>query len=269
MEEIIWLVRPEPKRYRAALFDFDGTISLIREGWQPIMYSYFTEVLLETPQAEAAEEITAKVREFVDRLTGQQTIYQCLQLVEEVAARSGQPQAPLTYKQEYHDRLLRHIAARIQGLQDGTVDPSDLLVPGVVTALQRLQDAGVTLYLASGTDERYVVAEAAALGVAGYFGERIYGAQDDYQQFSKAKVIQERILPVIGDPQYLLGFGDGYVEIENVRRAGGTAVGVASDERRRQGMDPWKKARLETAGAHCLVGDFRVWPRLEEALWKE
>ena len=46
MKQIEWLnTQLRPRAYRAALFDFDGTISLIREGWQPIMYGYFTEVL--------------------------------------------------------------------------------------------------------------------------------------------------------------------------------------------------------------------------------
>ena len=32
-----------------ALFDFDGTISLIREGWQRIMIPMMVEILMETP----------------------------------------------------------------------------------------------------------------------------------------------------------------------------------------------------------------------------
>ena len=34
--------------FRSALFDFDGTISLIRQGWQQVMTPYFTQVLLAT-----------------------------------------------------------------------------------------------------------------------------------------------------------------------------------------------------------------------------
>ena len=37
---------PEPGRsFRAALFDFDGTLSLIRSGWQDVMTPYFYEEL--------------------------------------------------------------------------------------------------------------------------------------------------------------------------------------------------------------------------------
>lgn len=42
------LIRPwQGFDIRYALFDFDGTISLIRQGWQDIMIPYFTEVLRE------------------------------------------------------------------------------------------------------------------------------------------------------------------------------------------------------------------------------
>ena len=65
----------------------------------------------------------------------------------------------------------------------------------------------------------------------------------------------------------LLGFGDGYVEIENVREAGGYAVGVASDERLRRGIDAWKRERLIAAGADLIIADYREPERLEAALF--
>src|SRR2546425_1723302 len=76
-------------RFRFALFDFDGTLSLIREGWQGVMIPYFVDELLQTPSHEAHEEVEGVVRDFVERLTGKQTIYQCFQLAEEGAKRGG------------------------------------------------------------------------------------------------------------------------------------------------------------------------------------
>jgi hypothetical protein len=67
-----------------ALFDFDGTVSLVREGWQDIMIPYFEEVIKETGTTESDEEIKRVVTDFVDTLTGKQTIFQCIQLDEEV-----------------------------------------------------------------------------------------------------------------------------------------------------------------------------------------
>lgn len=72
---------------RYALFDFDGTISLIREGWQDIMIPYFAQVLQEAAPEEDPQQILTCVRDFVDTLTGKQTIFQCIRLNEEVMKR--------------------------------------------------------------------------------------------------------------------------------------------------------------------------------------
>ncbi len=57
----------------------------------------------------------------------------------------------------------------------------------------------------------------------------------------------------------LLSFGDGYVEIENTKAAGGLAVAVASDEAHNGSgrMDPWKRQRLLRVGADVVIPDFR------------
>lgn len=106
-----------------ALFDFDGTVSLIREGWQGVMIPMMVEVLLETPAHESEEELRAGVTEFVDRLTGKQTIYQMIQLCEEVRQRGGEPLAPLEYKWVYLDRLWERIKGRVAKLKSGEIEP--------------------------------------------------------------------------------------------------------------------------------------------------
>ena len=70
-------VRYPQNRPEFAIFDFDGTVSLLREGWQPIMYDYFAQELLACPKAPGESETRALVMDFVDRLTGKQTIFQC------------------------------------------------------------------------------------------------------------------------------------------------------------------------------------------------
>lgn len=258
MQYIEWPNRNVRRDFKAALFDFDGTISLIREGWQPIMYSYFTEVLQEASPEEPLESIASLVRDFVDHLTGKQTIYQCIRLAEEVKKRGVEPQDPFLYKEEYNRRLLQHISHRVQALKSGQAAPEEYLVPGSVELLQELRRHGLTLYLASGTDHQYVPEEAEALGVSSFFNGGIYGAVADYKNFSKEQVIRGLILPKIPSGEALLGFGDGFVEIENVKAVGGIAVGVASNEKERQGIDAWKRERLIKAGADVIVGDYRV-----------
>ncbi|SHF17035.1 Phosphoglycolate phosphatase, HAD superfamily [Caldanaerobius fijiensis DSM 17918] len=243
-------------KFKSAIFDFDGTLSLIREGWQGVMIPYFVEVLKETPLAEDEESIEKCVTDFVDLLTGKQTIYQAIQLAEEVKKRGGVPLDPLEYKREYNRRLMERIRHRIEGLKSGKIAPEDMVVPGTFELLTALKERGLVLYLASGTDEPYVLDEARSLGIDVFF-DGIYGAQDQYKLFSKAKVIQHMIEKHHLSGDELLGFGDGFVEIENVKSAGGLAVGVASDEVRRAGINQWKRNRLINAGADIIIPDYR------------
>lgn len=84
----------QPPRVRAVVFDFDGTLSLIREGWPEIMIPMLVDELLRTPRAESAAELRQVVEDFVMRLNGKQTIYQMIQLAEEVTRRGGDAARP-------------------------------------------------------------------------------------------------------------------------------------------------------------------------------
>ena len=256
-------------RFRSVLFDFDGTLSLIREGWPQIMIPMMVEVLRGTGTSETDSQLTAAVEEFVMRLNGRQTIYQMMQLADEVRKRGGRPREPLAYKHRYHDLLMQRIDGRLAALQSGDATPEQYTVPGSHAFLEALRQRGLTLYLASGTDLKYVRKEADLLGLSTYFGEHIYGALDDYQNFSKKMVI-ERILGEHGlRGEELLAFGDGFVEIEEVKRVGGVAVAVASDEVRRQGINAWKRNRLVRAGADIVIPEYRQHARLLRFLFAE
>jgi len=243
-------------RVRYALFDFDGTLSLIREGWQGVMIPYFVEELLQTPRHEDPAEVEQVVRDFVERLTGKQTIYQCIQLAEEVQKRGGTPKEPLEYKHEYLRRLWQRVEHRVRALKSGQVPPDQMLLRGSRPLLEALVARDVTLYLASGTDLPYVQDEAAALQIDRYFGPRIYGALDDYRRFSKQMVIERILTENNLHGAELVVFGDGYVEIENGKAVGGLAIGVASDERNPGGIDLWKRNRLISAGADAIIRDY-------------
>lgn len=253
---------------RYAFFDFDGTLSLIREGWQDIMIPMMVEILLTAPRHESEEALTAVVEEFVGRTTGIQTIFQMIQLCQEIEQRGGRPQPPLVYKQMYLDRLGAHIRERLSGLKSGITGPEVLMVPGASRLLDTLRARRVTCYLASGTDEAFVRDEAAALGIASFFSG-IYGARDDSQNQSKKMVIERLIHENDLRGPELVTFGDGYVEIEDTKSVGGIAVGVASNEAQRQGIDEWKRRRLIQAGADLIIPDYRCCDRLAAYLFAE
>ena len=84
-----------------ALFDFDGTLSLLRSGWQDVMVSEMVETLAGLQAGESDSDLRQSVAEFVWRLTGRETIYQMIELAEQVSARGGSPEPPLTYKRRY------------------------------------------------------------------------------------------------------------------------------------------------------------------------
>jgi phosphoglycolate phosphatase-like HAD superfamily hydrolase len=240
------------------LFDFDGTLSLIREGWPEVMVPLFAELLPPLP-GESEEARRRLCFDDIMRLNGKQTIYQMIQLADRIRERSGTAREPLEYKREYLRRLDERIRHRIEGIRSGAIQRDELLVHGSRPLLELLVQRGLPLYLASGTDEAFVKQEADLLDLTRYFKHHIYGAQDDYKRFSKKMVI-ERILRENQIPgAQLLSFGDGYVEIENTRQIGGLAVAVASDEANNGAghFDEWKRQRLLGVGADVAIPDFR------------
>jgi len=249
-------------RFRSVLFDFDGTLSLIREGWPQVMIPMMVEVLRQTRTNESDEDLARVVEEFVMRNNGRQTIFQMIQLAEEVKQRGGQPLPALEYKHRYHDLLLERIRGRLSALEEGSAKPEDWTVPGSHALLESLRRRGLTLYLASGTDLKYVRHEAQLLGLVEFFGEHIYGALDDHRSFSKQMIIDKILLDNNLQGEELLGFGDGFVEIEGIKKVGGVAIAVASDEANRRGVDAWKRQRLIQAGADVVIPEYRQQERL-------
>lgn len=252
---------------RVVLFDFDGTISTIRSGWMDVMVPMMVEILAETGTEESEEQLTSLVRDFVGRLTGKQTMYQMIELAENVAKRGGNPPDPLDYKKLYLDRLNQKIGGRLADLRAGRVPSDKYVVPGARAFLEALRDRGMKMYLASGTDQIYMREEAQLLGVDRYFDGGVFGALDDYKRFSKRILIQGLIADSEFRGEEFLGFGDGYVEIENIKEVGGTAVGVATDEPVCLRVDEWKRERLAGVGADFIIPNYLDMDELLEAVF--
>src|SRR5436309_3953864 len=144
-DDPIEVLRPDlPRgRFRSVLFDFDGTLSLIREGWPQVMIPMMVQALRATGTAETEAQLTAAVEDFVMRLNGRQTIYQMIQLADEVRRRGGEPLEPLAYKHRYHDLLMARIEGRLAALEAGTASPAEWAVPGSHALLEALRRRGV------------------------------------------------------------------------------------------------------------------------------
>ena len=253
---------------RLAVFDFDGTLSLIREGWQRIMIDMMMGHLLPLAQDETEEEIRDCVVGFVTELTGKPTILQMVQLAEEIKRRGGDPDSAESYKAEFQRRLDAHIEPRRQGLADRSDVPDQHLVPGVREMLEDLVARGIPLAVASGTDEEFVKHEIRLLQIDHFFADRVFAAPRGDANFSKLGVIQQLVKQFEIQPSELIGFGDGYAETEAVSSLGGIAIGIAGDELTRDGtVDQWRRERLIEAGAEIVMPDFRDYRRLHDWLW--
>lgn len=243
---------------RCAVFDFDGTLSLIRGGWTEIMVTMMVDHLLTLP-ANTVDQSTLRsyVQSYVLELNGKPTIYQMKRFAAEIRERGGQPDDPARYHQDYLRRLGLRIDERRQRIQSGQATPDDLLVPSARGFLTALANAGMELTLASGTELEFIREEARILQIDQFFEGRIFGPGDDPTAFSKRQVMRD-LLARHGIPGHaLIGIGDGAVETLDVTELGGLSIGVASDELHRSGqLEPWKRDCLVKSGAHLVVPDY-------------
>jgi len=265
----------QPLNIRHAIFDHDGTISTLREGWEHIMQPMMMKAILGSHFQDADEALYHKVHtrvvDFIDKTTGIQTLVQMKGMVELVKEFGLVPADQILdefgYKAIYNDELLKMVKLREGKLSRGELSLEDVTLKNAVLLLEKLYKVGVKLYLASGTDEEDVKNEARILGYDHLFEGGIYGAVGDVTKEAK-KIVLDRILDTIcnsGNGQ-VAAFGDGPVEIRETRKRGGLTVGIASNELKRYSLNESKRSRLIKAGADIIIPDYSQLPKLLELL---
>lgn len=235
------------KAVKALLFDFDGTISTLRCGWEKTMRALMLEYV------DVGENKEKLIDDYINESTGIQTIYQMQWLAEH--SYPDKPKDPWWYKDEYNRMLMEEVGRRRDSLLEGTIPAETYLMKGSVEFLKEMQLLGIKMYVASGTDHPDVLKEAEALGVLGYFDE-IAGAPVRQASCSKEAVLKRLIedYGLVGDEVAVIG--DGKVEIALGRKNGARTLGLATDEVKRCGVNPVKRERLIKAGADVIDGDF-------------
>lgn len=255
---------PSAHSIRHAIFDHDGTLSTLRQGWEKIIEPLMLRAILgdrvKTMPADVVFHIEAEVRAFIDRTTGLQTLAQMKGLVALVREYGYVPEGEIldehSYKKLYNKELLEMVRARARKIERGELSPQDFEMKGARAFIELLHASGVKLYLVSGTDEADVQAEAAIMGYAHLFENRIHGAVGDLKVEAK-RIVIERIIQGGGlSGAELLVVGDGPVELREGRKRGATCLGVASNELCRHGLDLTKRTRLIKAGADFIIPDY-------------
>lgn len=256
---------PEPPEIRYAIFDNDGTISTLREGWEHIMAPMMIRAVMGERYNDADRSLYMKVKaavdDLIDKTTGIQTLRQMKLLTELVRDFDIVPEDQILdehgYKQIYNDELMKMVRQREMKLNNRELSVNDLTIKGSVEFLKLLYDKGIKLYLTSGTDEADVKHEAAILGYDHFFEGRIFGATGDIRKEAKKDVL-DRLLNRMSDSEAasIVTFGDGPVEIRETHKHGGITVGVATNELRRFGLNESKRSRLIKAGAGFIIPDF-------------
>jgi phosphoglycolate phosphatase-like HAD superfamily hydrolase len=261
--ELLEISRPDHPRgpFRCVVFDFDGTLSLLRADWQGLMVPLMVELLAATGTRETAEELTSLVADLVTRTTGRPTIVQMQALADEVRRRGQTPRDPLDYLALYHELLMAQTGGRIEAVQAGVATAEQMMVPGSLPLVAELERRGMLLVISSGTELAHVRYETGVLGLAAEFGARIYGPVDNDPQFSKLEVLERLIRERGLRGTEIVCIGDGPAEMQAARAVGALALGVASDEVSRSGRtNPLKRDHLLRAGADLIVPDYNELP---------
>ena len=252
--ELLQTHTPESGRIKAIIFDFDGTISTLRHGWEQIMRPLMIEAISGGTDVPGLSEI---IDSYIDSSTGIQTVYQMMWLKEQAEKFGLNPAVRdvWEYKDEYNRRLMNYISGRIAAIETHVAEAEDFMIEGSRAFIKTLADKGIKLYLASGTDHRDVIRESEMLGMSGYF-TLICGAPEREVSCSKEKVIRTIINENNLRGENLAIIGDGKVEIALGKENGAFTLGMATNEDTRRGVNPVKYARLVKAGADAVAGDF-------------
>lgn len=264
----------QTKGIKHVVFDHDGTLSLLRKGWEEIMKNVMIQSISGNKKLDnrLSEKIEKRVSEFIELSTGLQTILQMDKLVDLVREFKQVPESYIRdkfgYKSIYLESLMKSVDERLRNISSGKVGRDQYQISGSIDFLTQLRKYGIQLHLASGTDKQNVLDEAEIMGYADLFEGRIYGSLDDISKYSK-KMLIESIIQANDLKNYEFAVvGDGPVEIREGKKKSGITIGVASDEKKGHGIDPDKRRKLIKAGADVIIPDYSEYQALVTFLFE-
>ena len=236
------------------VFDLDGTLSLIRHGWQSVMAGVMTEALAESMPGRAG--LPEFARTVVDATNGSPVVRQMEALSEQATASGGAAIDAPAWARVYQDRMQATMDSR-----KVSIPPESLLVPGAAIFVARARRAGFACALVSGSSAANVESDLAFLDLDAMFDGLVRSPLDPAapNSFSKEQVFRD-LMAECG-VRSLVAFGDGPGEIRAAVASGGKGVGVAHTPGT-GAIDAALSASLSKAGASLVVADFidlRCW----------
>lgn len=271
-ESSIEIVRPfDGRAITTVLFDFDGTLSLERDGWPNLMVAANASALAQAVPAISPAEAVAWVIADIESTIGIPTYMQMKRLCAEIERRGGKAASPSRYKEIYGIALAAMVASVHRDFESGRLQRENLLVPGALRMLELLAQWNLPggMHLASGTDIAAILASVRLLGLEPFFAGHILaaGSGDNPEQCAKQAVVEKLVSQARLKPGELLCFGDGVPEIARTNEAGGITVGLLTPDRSHYEAQghftvAQKRRRLMEAGVHILVPDFTDAPML-------
>ena len=172
-----------------------------------------------------------------------------------------------TLRCDWQDRmdliLEKAVVDKLDDLPSGRKNVTDILIPGTLDFLKLLRKNNVLLGLVGGTDEERLKEECKQLGLTEYFDQGIFSECEDGELCGKEQIIKRLLKKNNLTGENLIGFGDSGVDIEVIKSVGGYAVGLATNEKERRGINEQKRKFLLEAGADAIIPDFsdpeRLW----------
>lgn len=259
---MIELLRAPERKFTLAAVDFDGTMSLIRIGWQQVMHGVMKAALYD--YHPNLTHIDADIRTYIAHSTGQPSIIQMAWVDEQVLLYGGPHRGAQHYLDQFSNAMKSQIDARVASITDETTADA-FMIAGARQFLQALAQRDIRIALVSGTEYHHLVRESAALKIDSYFDAGIFGPGAHAPGFTKHDAIAQLVARYNVAPGALLSVGDGPVEIKAGKALGGYSLAVASDEQG-GGLDEDKRQHLLDADADAVVANFIHLDTLIQAL---
>ncbi len=236
-----------------AAIDFDGTMSLIRIGWQQVMHGVMQAALL--PHYPDSARLDSEIYTYIAHSTGQPSIIQMAWVDEQVILYGGPTRGAQAYLDLFSHAMRDRIDQKIASIHDDA-SADALMVPGAREFLQLLAYNNVRIALVSGTEHIHLLRESAALRIDHFFDAGIHGPGPHNPGFTKGDAMAALIDTYQVAPARFLSVGDGPVEIMAGKSLAGYSLAVASHEAS-GGLDDDKRRHLIAAGADAVVANLR------------